>query len=164
MLSRADFPEHFVDMHHPDDYNFFDSPIERHLIDHFRSNPRLLCRISFKVNAPGSCNLKSASQYCLRDAYKFVPMTFIVDTGSTNFVSLSMRAIAILSRHERLEEDDFGTKFIRTFFGGRRRVINIVDTEQRFEPANLIGLPLIRMLGLTYNATDAFFQADLPFL
>ena len=85
MLDKADFPDFFIDNHHPDDYILGKTPtIELFLHKKYNHN-RLILRMSFQL-------------------------TFICDTGAPDFFYFNTISKTLLK--DRVLEDEIGMQYI----------------------------------------------------
>jgi len=79
LLHDSDFPEHFKEMTHPDDYKEIPYPLPLQTIFHRKAyHSRLILRISWKVGEG-----------------RFVPMSFVCDTGAPGFFYLCEKYILL---------------------------------------------------------------------
>lgn len=91
MIGRHDFPEHYLNMKHPQDYEIMDSAIQPESIVHMNGiHARLILRISWRSGA------------------KYVPMSFIVVSGAPFPFYFSEAGGAIMRAHSLLVEDENG--------------------------------------------------------
>lgn len=128
LLCEADFPANFSGMKHPEDGMLLDNPITPEFIRHKRPHHhRLLLRVSFKL-----------------ENGKYVPFTFVCDTGAPGSFYLSHFADKILEDGDRRKEDDAGNTFITVL----NRPAATQETPRNHQPGNIIGLSLIEKLGL----------------
>lgn len=139
LLHDADFPSHFVHMHHPDDAVISSTPITE-FIEHIRPHHhRLIVRISW---------WKSDAE--------FVPMTFVCDTGAPMGFYLSDEAWRVLESIGRIEEDDrSGIFYIRIRDVG---VAAVDETPAGHSPANIMGLTILRRVGLNIDPSTGRFR------
>eukprot|EP01032_Pedospumella_encystans_P020685 gene20685-23493_t len=130
MLTNEDFPPHYVNMQHPDDYILSDSPIKKELIfhEHKGRHSRLHLRCSVKLMENVFC-----------------PMSFVLNTGAPK-IYLSLNAKAILENYNlHCTDDDLGVTFVN-LLGHRYRT---EDTPEGHAPANIIGLKALCRWGIT---------------
>ena len=121
MLTDQDFPGHYVNMAHPQDYIARSDPLQPELFYNRRANHfKLLLRASFAL--PDKT---------------FLPMTFVCNTGAPGGYYFSERAMNVLSRAdvERLKEDDLHNLYLQTEVGK----FAVTDTPQRHQHANISG-------------------------
>lgn len=125
-LHDEDFPAHYAQFAHPQDYEITHEPIPVEYIYHERrgSHSRLLLRCSIK----------------LMDG-EFLSASFVVHTGAPKFY-LCDRLSGLLTERGLCERDsDLGVSFITLF--GRKYLVE--RTPEGYHPANLIGVkPLLR--------------------
>ena len=138
VLTDQDFPGHYVDMAHPEDYKPSSVPLQPECFYNRRANHfRLLLRASFALPDKS-----------------FVPMTFVCNTGAPGAYYFSERAMGVLSRPdvERLKEDDLHNLFLQTENGK----FAVTDTPQRHQPANIVGLRVLEKYGLVISESPRF--------
>ena len=148
MIGRHDFPEHYVNMKHPQDYEITDTPIQPEFTVHNSGiHARLLLRMSW------------------RSGTKYVPMSFIVDSGAPFPFYFSEAGSAIMRAHRLLISDDNGNQFVQVHSpDGSTRNFQYMDTPSTFEPANLIGLRFLLRFPMLMTP-DTFTLSGLgPFL
>lgn len=141
-LNPQDFPGHYVNMAHPQDYIAMSDPLQPELfynLNHFR----LLLRASFALPDKS-----------------FLPMTFVCDSGAPGGYYFSERAITMLSRPDvqRLMRDDLHNMYLQTEVGK----FAVTDTPQRRQPANVLGLRVLEKYGLIISASPKF-QVDFKY-
>jgi hypothetical protein len=74
-ITEADYPEGWTDGCHPDDYKFIKTPLPSDFfMNPMRHHHRLWFRISFKFSET-----------------KYLPMSFVIDTGAPSSLYLSPR-------------------------------------------------------------------------
>jgi hypothetical protein len=101
LLQPADFPINFVNMSHPDDYKLLNAPLAMEYIFHrSEGNSRFIVQISFLV-----------------EKNKYLPMSFIVDTGCPIGFTFSRKATQLLEQYKRSKEDELGKTYISVFLG-----------------------------------------------
>mmetsp|Transcript_15908 Transcript_15908/g.39610 ORF Transcript_15908/g.39610 Transcript_15908/m.39610 type:complete len:178 (-) Transcript_15908:254-787(-) len=151
--------EDYINCAHPTDMIESASPIEPEYIynhRHGRHN-RLLWRVSWRV-----------------EEGKYVPMTFVIDTGAPKMLYLSKKAMDVLESYKGQEVDAEGNarvsdKVIKwdedlcqqwvTLYG---RKCAVERTPSCHEPANIIGLKLIMRLGMSVSDSQPFFSFQPP--
>lgn len=131
LLQDADFPDHYVNMQHPDDYKVVNEPFVEYTPHFSGHNNRLIVRICWLV--PGRSNTD------------FIPMSFVCDTGAPMGLYLSTKALSILRNMGRIIEDETGNEYIEIQEIGK---VSIEPTPPGHAPANIIGLRVIIKLGL----------------
>lgn len=94
LLQNADFPDHYVDMQHPDDYSTVDRPFVEYITNSYAHHYRLIVRVCRKLGER-----------------EYLPMSFVCDTGAPTALYLSDKAYRMLSRHKRVLEDDAGNVY-----------------------------------------------------
>ena len=148
LVTCLDFPRHFIDMHHPDDYKVQSEPISPEFIVHQAGNHlRLIWRVSFRC------------------ATGYVPISFIVDTGGMNYFYFSEEAVMVLEENQVFVRDDNGNNYVRMRFGDQIVRASFEDSPTHAKPANLIGLKLLVKLQLQLGANHAFrFLTEVPWI
>ena len=145
MLQEADFPEYFVDMDHPADGKEVQTAQETQYIEYRGAfgHHRLLARIWFGTKDE-----------------KYVSLTFDVETGAPYHFYLSKKAVKILQKCGRLLEDDAGREYMNIL--GKIAVVH--PTPSSHEPGNIIGLKLIKILGLHVSSEGFSFSTEFTHL
>jgi predicted aspartyl protease len=138
MLQEADFPPNFVHMAHPGDRIQSNTPIETEYIEHQGSfgHHRLIVRVSFRLQSG-----------------QYVPLSFVVDTGAPFHFYLADEAVSILKQGNRLVQDEVGTDYMNVL--GRKVLVH--ETPTTHKPANIIGLKMLKIVGLQYHGDSFFF-------
>ena len=147
-IGRHDFPEHYVNLKHPQDYEIMDSAIQPEFIVHNNGiHARLFFRISWRTGT------------------KYVPMSFIVDTAAPFPFYFSESGSAIMRAHRLMVSDDNGNQFVQVHSpDGSTCNFQYMDTPTNFEPVNLVGLRFLLRFPLLMTQ-DAFTLSGLgPFL
>ncbi|PNH02249.1 hypothetical protein TSOC_011774 [Tetrabaena socialis] len=148
VLCARDFPLDFSNGHHPNDYTETDTPIAPECIFHHIRGKfnRLWWRASWKL-----CD------------GKFTTMSFLLDTGAPKHLYLCSQALNILEEAGQMVEDgDMDLLYTRLF--GRKCPVE--PTPCAHQPANIIGMKLLKRFGLTlYEQPPHFsFNMDIPYL
>ena len=142
LLSAADFPSGWTLMAHPEDYVEAPQPVALSIFYHIKPHHnRTLLRVSFKVGEG-----------------RYLPMSFVVDTGAPSGLYLSTAARAKLEACSRLIVDDADNEFIDIHGLGK---VSIQDTSAPHQPANIIGLPLIRKLGIHFSMDNPTISVEM---
>lgn len=147
-LCDEDYPTDFVSHRHPDDYKTTSAPIDPQFIFHHihgRHN-RLWLRISWQLGPS-----------------KFMPMSFLIDTGAPKHFYLSPDAIIALDSYKVLHvDDDMDVQYVKL----QKRNCPIEGTPAAHKPANIMGLKLLKRLGLKlFESSPHFaFSQPLPYL
>lgn len=134
MLQVADFPDFFIDKHHPDDYVISKEPVRDFYFHKMPLHNRLILRMSVRLK---------------NDIY--IPFTFICDTGAPSYIYINDITRRLIK--ERITEDDVGNQFLY-IHGKRLPVFPSSDT-------NIIGLMALAYFGL-YIQEDSFGFMNLP--
>ena len=137
-LQAADFPDYFIDKHHPEDYIMTELPIEKEcifneLVDH----NRCILRISFKFKEG------------------FIPFTFICDTGAPSSIYLNDITRRMLIT--RLLKDDLGNLFLR--INGKRMAVK--PSPEPHSDTNIFGVLALRSFGFHFDEATFNFN-NLP--
>ena len=150
LLHDSDFPDNFVNMAHPDDYEYTDVPIKDYICHMNGRHNRLILRISWKVKHSSGKD-------------KYIPMSFVCDTGATMFFYLSTNAINALKAERRLSEDETGTLYviIDTPSGSFKALIE--ETPNIHAPANIIGLRMLLKLGIQMREREFSLLTELEY-
>ena len=140
LLCAADFPQEYINMQHPEDYTIQDSPIKpTYVVTQRRGHARLIFRVSWKVGIG-----------------KFMPMSFIVDTGAIQPIYFGSRSLKLMERHGRLLLDDLQNDVVLLEgLGGRK--VHYESTPKNYEPTNLIGLRFLLQFGLHIVGSQTFY-------
>jgi hypothetical protein len=144
VLCSHDFPLDYKEGQHPDDYVEADQPIVPQCIfHHIRGvHNRLWWRVSLKLSNG-----------------KFIPISFLLDTGAPKHLYLSEKAMAVLEDDKQLKEDaDLDLQYVKIF--GRKCSVDV--TPNAHQPANIIGLKLLKRLGLELYEDEPHFSFKLP--
>ncbi len=129
LLQDGDFPGNYKRMAHPNDYEIIKAPIDTEFIFHKNQHHnRLIMRISWMLGDN-----------------RYVPMSFVCDTGAPMFFYLDTRAIDILRTHSVITEDELQTLYVTT--NGHKALVQ--ETPATHKPANIIGLLMLSRFGLT---------------
>ena len=133
LLRDVDFPHHFVDMHHPDDYKVVSKPFVEYIPQGQLRRDRLIVRVCWKV-ADG----------------QFLPMTCVCDTGAPKGLYLSHEAYRVLESSGRITVDEeLGVPMAE--IGGLGMAL-LQWMPRSHAPANLMGIKVLRKLGLKVDA------------
>jgi len=134
LLMNDDFPDHFIEKAHPQDYIPISHPSPIEYIYHKKQyHNRIIVRISWKISI-GS----------------YVPISFVVDTGAPNGFYLSPRAFECLQ--PRICTDDMDNQYVSIHNNrGQHKNIMVCSTPYNHSPANIIGLKVLIFLGLEIN-------------
>jgi hypothetical protein len=142
LLQDADFPDNFENMQHPDDYKPVSTPFIEY-IPHFSGHHnRLIVRLCWRTTKQ-----------------KYIPMSFVCDTGAPMGLYLSEKALYILKHCGRVVEDETGNEYTTIHNVGRAAV---EQTPPGHAPANLIGLRVLVKLGLSLNRDTTFVLHNVP--
>lgn len=156
LLHNADFPDNYVNMQHPEDYDVVDEPFTEYLPHFSGHNNRLIVRICWKT--PGG---------------RYVPMSFVCDTGAPMGLYLSEKAVHVLRKCGRIMEDETGNEHVTISNIGKAA---IEPTPPGHAPvrgfsrgtqdfscrANIIGLRVLVKLALRINDNWTFVLDRMP--
>lgn len=125
-LQGADFPDNFIDKHHPDDFKPSNTIIKEFYFHRLPLHNRLILRISFK--------LKNNT---------YIPFTFICDSSSPSHIYINSITRRLIK--ERIYEDDIGNQIINISSGKR---MSIKPSPSNHSDTNIIGLMGLAYFGL----------------
>ena len=135
-----DFPAHFLNYQHPDDYLYTDEPIEPQFVTvQCGSMYRYFFRLSWR---------------CEENLY--VSMSFLVDSGTAGDFMLSKKAYDILQKHKMISHDNKVELFKED--EGALYHASICKTSLNKEPVNFIGLSFIHKMGFVVQPTGYRFE------
>jgi hypothetical protein len=141
LLHDADFPSNYINMAHPDDYKAIGNPFATY-ISHFSGhNNRLILRACWKTSDN-----------------RYIPMSFVCDTGAPMGFYLSTVSTNILKRYNRILEDETGNEYV-VVNGGKAAV---EPTPSGHAPANIIGLRVLTKLELYLRNDGTFALTKMP--
>ena len=143
LLQDVDFPDNYVNMQHPDDYSILEKPFVEYITNSYAHHYRLIVRVCWKLNED-----------------KYMPMSFVCDTGAPTALYLSEKAYKILSQHKRVLEDDAGNVYAVIRGTGAAAV---EPTPPGHAPANIIGLKLLLRLALELGPDRSLHDSDFVF-
>lgn len=138
MLQIADFPEYFVNMHHPDDYKVTNKPVVELIYHQLIDHNRLILRISFKISED-----------------MFIPITFICDTGVPGFIYINTLTRRLIN--SRIQQDILENNFVKV----GEKYFQVKPSPSNHPDTNIIGLRMLSHLGLTVDI-DNFSFSRLP--
>jgi hypothetical protein len=143
--SRYDHGYDFVNQRHPQDYQLLDSPIEpEYIVRDLKLPVRLILRVPWKVGD------------------KFIPMSFILETGEVGAFFFSAEAFHLLTKYKRIEDYQHCTHAIWVHFGGCEPkssiFLNVARSHVINERGNFIGLVGLKMLGFSLGETKSVFS------
>lgn len=140
ILCPEDFPLDYVNGEHPEDYQITDQPITSQYIYHhiYGRHNRLWLRKSWKLSNG-----------------KFTTLSFLLDTGAPKHLYLCKKAIRLLVENGVVAEDSDMNLMYVTLHG---RKCPVDPTPDAHKPANLIGLKLLKRLGLELYEEEPHFQ------
>lgn len=139
IFTSADFPDYFVDKHHPDDFR----PVKESFTDliyHERTgHNRIILRITVKMG----------EEY-------YVPFTFVCDTGAPNTIYLNEVTRRIIK--SRILKDDLKNEYMRV---GPRK-FTVLSTPPPHDDSNVIGIRALFAFGLVMRQDETFEFTNLP--
>jgi hypothetical protein len=143
-MRPTDFPQNFVNRHHPADYILVPDPIIPEYILHDKR--RLFLRISWKT------------------ATGYLPVTFMVDTTHPNAMSFCPEGMrAICNSGIRYIDESLGYLYVRIHCGGAEG--HFFETEMKHsqeKSVNILGLPALMKLGLHVDSRGFRFDDSIP--
>ena len=148
VLTHYDFPYNYINFAHPQDYVISKEPIQKEMIYHHSDgrHTRLLLRVSLQL-----------------DRNRFMPMTFVCDTGATRHFLFGTKAVQVLKGEHILKHDpDLDQTYLVVF--GRKAPVD--PTPEKHNPANILGLRMLLRLGLVLinSPTEGFiFNVSFPY-
>jgi hypothetical protein len=143
LLYPSDFPLNFQDGVHPGDYMESDAPIEPECIYHHvrGKHKRLWFRVSWR--------LKSG---------KFVPISFLLDTGAPKHLYLTQQVLKILEDDGTATvNEDMCAQCVKLY--GRNCIVEESPTQHQ---ANVMGLNLLKRFKLQLFDEEPHFSLNLP--
>jgi hypothetical protein len=157
LLVPEDFPPNFIHCRNPDDYKIEEAPITPECIYHkFQTNRRLFLRVSFKCE----CG--------------YIPITFLLDTGSPRHFYLSKEAMQVLTHHSIIKQSE--TRLGNPEMYARLRyhddeddsikhfMAQVRETPLTYEPANIAGLSALSQLGMCVYKEKVSFKSKITWL
>lgn len=91
-----------------------------------------------------------------------ISMSFICDTGASRHMYLSDQAYNLLSSEGRIKQDDLGTKYAQIQMNGITKNVAVLSTPDVYQPANLLGLPILILFGMSLGNEIPFGFSDFP--
>lgn len=141
LLCEADFPKNYKNMSHPDDYKERDEPLPvSRFINEKLGHWRLIMRVSFKL-ANG----------------KYLPMSFVCDSGAPYHFYLSDKAMDMLTSGGRIKPDEVENPYMDDIVGGKAAV---KETPYNHKPANIMGLRMMQRLGCKISQDSFDFESE----
>lgn len=140
VLCPQDFPVDYVNGQHPEDYLITDLPITPQCICHHirGQHNRLWLRVSWQLSSR-----------------KFTTMSFLLDTGAPKHFYLCDKALKVVEQDGQAEEeDDMDLQYVKLF--GRKCPVE--SMQEAHTPANIIGLKLLKRLGLELFEDEPHFR------
>jgi hypothetical protein len=146
LLHDEDFPANYVNMMHPDNGKLCDNIVKEFIYHHqFNKHDRLIVRTCWKTAKN-----------------KYIPFSFICDTGVPKHLYLSQNTISKLSEYELLYSSELDISYVKihknptTIFKAP-----IDETPNIHKNANIIGLKTLKKLGLVLD--DDVFRFNNEF-
>lgn len=140
ILYEADFPDYYVDKHHPEDYIPVSKPFTQLIYHDTNEHNRLILRITIKTSNNG-----------------YLPVSFICDTGATVGIYTN-QLLHRLINHRIIKDNDSGRDYI--IVGGNK--ITVKHTPPPHQDCNVIGLRALCIFGLVLNSNYSFGFINLP--
>ena len=154
LLDLGNLPSNFVDGYHPDDGIFDERPITpEYIIFEGFERMRLFLRISVRV--------------VLNNKICYFPLTFLIDTGAIEGIHLSPRARGFFEGTNRIKRNNDEAEWVVIDYGvenSRRFRAFVLETPPVHQPANIIGLKVLRKLGFHLSDTEWHFDEPIPYL
>lgn len=123
MIQEADFPDYFIDKHHPDDFKPKNININPEFIFHKLSDHnRIILRISIKTGPR-----------------TYIPLSFVCDTGAPSYIYVNKITRRLIK--DRITDDGAGNEII--IISNKR--MGLKTSPALHEDTNIIGL-----LGLSF--------------
>jgi hypothetical protein len=94
------------------------------------------------------------------DQNRFVPYTFVCDTGAPIHIYLSEPALTVLERAGRIGTDELGSLFVT--IAGRKAAIRV--TPHTLQPANIWAVLMLERFGLQMADGNFTFASSVPYL
>lgn len=138
MLQIADFPDFYVDKHHPEDFIPMNRNIKEFFFHRMPGHNRLILRISVRLGVK-----------------MFIPFSFICDTGAPSYLYINDITRRLIK--DRIVEDELGNHFIYTH--GKR--LPVYPSPSNHSDTNIIGLMGLAFFKL-FLEIDNFGFNDLP--
>jgi hypothetical protein len=143
LLHDEDFPSCYRDMAHPNDYKVTTDVVREFIYHHKRNrHDRLIVRACWKVGDK-----------------KYVPMSFVCDTGAPSHLYLSPTAIEILENHRLIRQGELEIPYIELMIRpGQSFKAAFEETPSIHKNANIIGLKALKRLELHLSNESFFFN------
>jgi hypothetical protein len=145
LLCDADFPVAYADMKHPTDYTLQDEPFEpSFVVNQRQGHAKLIFRVCWEVQG------------------KFMPMSFIVDTGAVHPIYFGSVGMRLMEAHQLLLLDELGNDVVTLRRrDGTESSVQYKATPSEYGPANIIGLRFLLRFGLVMDG--GAFRFSEPF-
>jgi hypothetical protein len=139
LLQEADFPDYFVDKHHPDDYKTLNNAIDPEFIFHrMTDHNRIIIRISIKITPR-----------------IFIPVTFVCDTGAPSFIYINKITRRLIK--DRIHKDDDNDQDY-IIINNKRMAIKASPAPH--EDCNIIGLLALSYFKMFFEENGVGFNFD----
>lgn len=138
-LGEADFPDYYIDKHHPNDYIPISTPIQELIYHQMPNHNRLILRMCFKITDT-----------------MFIPVSFVCDTGAPSHIyinSLTRRLVKSI-----ILQDEAGTQYLTV----NKHKMLILSSPNHHPDTNIIGIQALLKFGLASNEDDTFSFSRLP--
>lgn len=139
LLQEADFPDYFIDKHHPDDYKSVRSPYDELIYHKMTDHNRIILRICFKITS----NM-------------YIPVTFVCDTGAPGHIYVNILTRRLIK--SRINIDEMDNQFLEV----GEKEDKMVLRPSHHSDVNILGLLALTKFGLTFNEDDSFSFTRLP--
>ncbi len=144
-LQFVDFPKYYPDSPHPRDYEPVDAPF-----------------VEYIPPDPQGCRYRLVFRACWKVAEgRFIPMSFICNTGAPAGLWLSKRAVQLLKEARRTEDDAAGVRpsMLTVDINAIGRALVQQTPGER---SNIVGLKMLHKLGLKLKGDMTFSLEDMP--
>jgi hypothetical protein len=143
VLDSFDFPQYYVNMSHAEDGVVQDNPIEPQYIRYSEvGHSRMFVRISVRVGD------------------KYVPYTFLCDTGLPAHLYLSEPAGTAVKKAGQIKKTEVGTPYMMM----SDRVAAVRVTPRSHQPVNILGMLMLERLGLQMSEGSFTFTEPVDYL
>lgn len=134
LFQEADFPENYIDKHHPDDYINITEPIHEFIYHHRPDHNRLIVRTCFKLSK-----------------HNYIPVSFVCDTGAPSYIYINELTRRLIK--SRILTDDIGNEFIKI----ADKNLLLKSSPTNHPDTNIIGLKCLSFFGLFLNGNEFGF-------
>ena len=139
MLHDVDFPDYFINKHHPDDYKLIRDYYIEKIYNTRTDHNRLILRICVKLGN-----------------VFFVPISFICDTGAPSYLYFNPVTYRLIA--ERILRDELGMEYLLI----NEKVFPIKNSPPAHHDVNIIGLRALNKFGFFMDEPETFDFLRLP--